>query len=300
MNSKLLNRQSVKAEALRLGFSACGLAPAEPVQEPHASHFLQWIQKGCQADMHYMENHIAMRLDPRLLMPEVRTIISVALNYYPPKLAPGISMYAQGQDYHEVMRARLLRLMQCIHAEGRCFVDTAPILERYWAWRAGLGWIGRNTLMILPRHGSTFFLGELFVTTEADSYDTPLDYTCGQCRRCFDACPMGALTETGIDAHRCLSYLTIEHRGPLPEGLQLQDCFYGCDRCQKACPHLQQATPTSVEAFLPSEELLDMNPSKWKHLTLEQYQHLFKGSAVKRAKFNTLKRNIDACTFHSE
>lgn len=169
MNSKLLNRQSVKAEALRLGFSACGLAPAEPVQEPHASHFLQWIQKGCQADMHYMENHIAMRLDPRLLMPGVKTIISVALNYYPPKLAPGISMYAQGQDYHEVMRARLLRLMQCIHAEGRCFVDTAPILERYWAWRAGLGWIGRNTLMILPRHGSTFFLGELFVTTEADS-----------------------------------------------------------------------------------------------------------------------------------
>ncbi|MBO4641739.1 MAG: tRNA epoxyqueuosine(34) reductase QueG [Bacteroidaceae bacterium] len=300
MSSALLNRQSVKAEALRLGFSACGLAPAEAVQEPYASRFLQWIQKGCQANMSYMENHIQMRLDPRLLVPGVKTIISVALNYYPSKQASGLSMYAQGQDYHEVVRERLHQLLEALNVEGRCFVDTAPVLERYWAWRAGLGWMGRNTLLILPHHGSTYFLGELFVMAEADSYDTPLARSCGDCHRCIEACPMGAISETGIDARRCISYLTIENRGPLPQELTLEDCFYGCDRCQQACPHLQHAIPTSEEAFLPSKEILEMSPSEWKNLTLEQYQHLFKGSAVKRAKFDGLKRNIEACKFHPE
>jgi len=300
MNSALLNRQTVKAEALRLGFSACGLAPAEPVQESHANRFLRWIQQGHHADMHYMEKNIEIRLDPRLLVPGVRTIISVALNYYPSQQASGLCMYAQGQDYHEIMRSRMRDLMKSIQAEGRCFVDTAPVLERYWAWRAGLGWIGRHTQLILPHQGSTFFLGELFVMSEADSYDMPINHSCGQCRQCIDACPMGAIGEMGIDARRCINYLTIENRNPLPDELLLDNCFYGCDCCQLACPHIHYATPTSEELFLPSEELLKMTPTSWQNLTQEQFQHLFKGSAVKRAKYDGLKRNIKACKFHSE
>ncbi len=300
MSSALLNRLSVKAEALRLGFSACGLAPAEPVQEPHASRFLHWLQLGYHADMQYMENNIDMRLDPRLLVPGVRTIICVALNYFPSHQVPGLCMYAQGQDYHEVMRYRMHELMQSIQSEGRCFVDTAPVLERYWAWRSGLGWIGRNSQLILPHHGSTFFLGELFVMSEADSYDIPLNHSCGKCRQCVDACPMGAIKEDGIDARRCISYLTIENRNPLPEGFLLEDSFYGCDRCQRACPLLLHATPTSEEAFMPCQELLDMSPNMWQNLTAEQFKRLFKGSAVKRAKFEGLQRNIEAFQFPDE
>lgn len=297
MSSELLNNSTVKAEALRLGFSACGLAPAEPVEESYAQRFLKWLQEGRQADMQYMSNHVEKRLDPRLLHPGVKTIISLAMNYYPEEQNPALSMYAQGKDYHDVVRQRLQQLLQNLGVEGRCFVDTAPVLERYWAWRAGLGWQGRHTQLILPGCGSTFFLGELFVCTPADRYDEPLNRNCGNCRRCLEACPTHAITEEGMDARRCISYLTIENRGTLPADLELQKCFYGCDRCQRACPHFQLTKKTQIPEFLPSEELKNMTSDDWKQLTKEKYQAIFRGSAVKRAKFEGIMRNIEACKF---
>lgn len=244
--------------------------------------------------MDYMAGHMDMRLDPRLLVEGVKTIVSVAMNYLPPQRAAGISLYAQGRDYHDVMRERLKMLMEEIGGTGRVFVDTAPVLERYWAWRSGLGWIGRNHQLIIPGQGSTCFLGELFLTEEADNYDTSLPGGCGDCLRCVDACPTGALTKEGMDARQCLSYLTIEHRGALPKGTQLKETFYGCDRCQEVCPHLRGACPTAETAYFPSETLLAMTPEDWRGLTVEQYRELFRGSAVKRAKFEGLKRNLDA------
>lgn len=282
---------------MRLGFSACGLAPAEPVSLACSQHFQQWLDLGNQADMEYMRNHIEKRLNPNLLVSGVKTIVSVAMNYYPQKQVEGICMYAQGRDYHDVIRDKLQHLMQGIGGSGRCFVDTAPVLERYWAWRSGLGWQGHNTQLIIPHMGSTFFLGELFLLEEADAYDTPLKKSCGNCRLCIDACPTQALSLQGLDARRCLSYLTIEHRGPLPEGIHLQKTFYGCDQCQKACPHLKHAIPTSETSFHPSAQLQEMTQKDWQNLTLDNYRELFKGSAVKRAKYEGLKRNIQAFDF---
>lgn len=282
----------IKSAARRLGFAACGISQAAPVDEAYAQRFRQWIEEGKQASMTYMAGHMDMRLDPRLLVDGVRSIVSVAMNYLPPRRAPGISLYAQGQDYHDVLRQRLTALMDAIGGTGRVFVDTAPVLERYWACRSGLGWIGRNRQLIIPGQGSTFFLGELFLLENVDAYDAPLPGGCGDCMRCLQACPSGALTSDGLDAHRCLSYLTIEHRGALPSDTCLTDTFYGCDRCQQVCPHLRQAKPTPETAFHPSEALLAMTPADWQTLTLDRYRNLFRGSAVKRAKYEGLMRNI--------
>lgn len=299
MSSAPLNSDTIKAEALRLGFSACGVVPAEPVGEDYVRRFDQWIAQGHHADMQYMAGNVEKRHDPRLLVEGVRTIVSVAMNYYPARRAAGISLYAQGRDYHDVMRQRLQELMEAIGAEGRCFVDTAPVHERYWAWRAGLGWIGRNRQLILPGLGSSVFLGELFILQEADRYDEPREGDCGGCNRCIAACPSGALSAEGLDARRCLSYLTIEHRGTFPTGTRLGDTFYGCDCCQMVCPHMRQARPTEELAFQPSEALLAMTTQDWQSLSVERYQQLFRGSAVKRAKYDGLVRNIQQWTIDS-
>lgn len=292
MSSGCLNSTKVKAEALRLGFSSCGLSPTESVEESHARFFRKWLSLGYHAEMQYMVNHQEMRLHPELLVPGVRTIISVAFCYRPENPVPFLSMYAQGEDYHTILRIRLTQLMQAIGATGRCFVDTAPVLERYWAWRSGIGWIGKNAQLYVPGVGSTVFLGELFVMEEADTYDSPIPSSCNNCMLCRHDCPHGALTEEGVDARRCLSYLTIEHRGSLPPGLQLQDGFYGCDRCLVACPHPHQYT--QEPAFLPSQELREMSMEDWQQLTPERYTQLFRKSAVKRAKYEGLLRNIRA------
>lgn len=288
----MLHASIIKTVVYRLGFEACGVTQAGPVEEQHAERLRKWVEQGQHAQMDYMAGHMDMRLDPRLLVEGVKTIVSVAMNYMPPRRAAGISLYAQGRDYHDVMRERMKTLMEEIGGVGRVFVDTAPVLERYWAWRSGLGWIGRNHQLIIPGKGSTFFLGELFLTEEADSYDAPLPGGCGDCMRCVEACPTGALTKDGMDARRCLSYLTIEHRGALPEGTRLEGTFYGCDRCQEACPHLRSTHPTAETAFHPSEALLAMTAEDWRGLSVEQYRELFRGSAVKRAKYEGLKRNI--------
>lgn len=307
----------LKAAALSLGFSACGIARAGRVSKEEEERFRQWIAKGHQAEMHYMERYLDQRLDPRLLLPGARTIVSVALNYTPVRNAEGfhLAAYALGADYHDVMRQKLFELARRLgcREQGRDFrvcVDTAPVLERYWAVQAGLGWQGKSQQLIvcetLPACdgirplGTMFFLGELLLTGEADSYDHPLESRCGNCRRCIDACPMGALPASALpgdfDAERCLSYQTIEHRGPLSKDAasKVGTCIYGCDICQQVCPMNRHARPTTLPELQPRDGLLDMTDSQWTHLSIEQYRTLFKGSAVKRAKYEGLLRNIRA------
>lgn len=304
MSSALLNSADLKAKAHSLGFSHVGLAPAEPVPDACMAYYEQWLREGRHGGMGYMERHIPLRRDPRLLLPGARTVVSLAMSYNPGSQPTqrGIAWYAQGRDYHDVIRERLKLLASHLSLPApayRICVDTAPILERYWAWRCGLGWTGRHTQLVIPHEGSAFFLCELLVTTEADAYDRPLtrDWSegmCGRCRRCTEACPTGALSDAGFDARRCLSYLTIEHRGDLPETVRphLQECFYGCDRCLQACPHLSHATPSPVGEFRPSPLLLAMSPAAWSSLSPADYQALFRGSAVKRVKYEGLCRNI--------
>lgn len=306
MMSEVLLSSLVKEKALLLGFSHCGIAPAEPVDESYSQRYKAWLEEGMHADMHYLENYFEKRMNPCLLVPGTRSVVSVALNYFPDEVAEGIAWYAQGKDYHDLMRERLSQLMEQIGAQGRCFVDTAPVPERYWAWRCGLGWIGKHSQLVIPKAGSTFFLGELFIEQEVDVYDSPVQSKCGKCQKCIDACPTGAITLPAssveptcgqgvgnFNARLCLSYLTIENRGELPEWAseRMEGSFYGCDRCLRACPHLH-GTPTSEPLLKPSQELLDMTPEDWQSLTVEQYQKLFKGSAIKRAKYEGLMRNI--------
>lgn len=294
----------IKDAARQLGFSACGIAPAAHVSQEEASYFEEWLAQGHQAGMVYMENYREMRLDPRLLVKGTRSVVSVALNYYPEKFLDQqqyqLAWYAYGKDYHEVMREKLSALWNHIHTritpvKGRFFCDTAPVLERYWAWRAGIGWIGKNTQLIVPGAGSCFFLGELFLDVEVDLYDLPLKNRCGSCKRCLEWCPAGALEAPYVlNACKCLSYLTIENRSEIPalQAAVMGNRMYGCDECQKACPWNRFAIPTSIEAFRASPDLLAMRISDWEKLTVERYRSLFKGSAVKRAKYEGVLRNI--------
>ena len=297
---------AIRAEALRLGFSACGFAKAEPVSEEMARVLDCWTDKGYHADMQYMERNRHLRLDPTQLVPGCRTLIVVALNYYPKQLLPTegyqIAYYAYGKDYHRVMKDKLYQLLSYIktlmpHVGGRAFCDTAPLLERYWAMKAGLGFIGLNRQLIIPGKGSYFFLGVLAVDAEVEGLSdssTIEGISCGSCKRCLMACPTGALTLDGIDCHRCLSYLTIEHRGPIPDAMaqKLGRRIYGCDTCQKVCPHNKNAQSTEETAFDMPSEVANLTVQEWRELTPERYKALFKHSAMERAGYEGLMRNI--------
>ena len=295
--------QFIKAEALRLGFTVCGIAQAAPVDARTAEYLEKWVGEGRHGTMGYLERNSDKRTDPTLLFPGCRSIICVALNYFPGNVDEErlhISRYALGNDYHKAVKDRLYMLLQAINSKekvgGRPFCDTAPLLERYWATRAGIGWIGKNHQLIIPNAGTHFFLGELLIDAELE-YDTPFDGNrCGNCTECMDACPTKALAAEGFDARLCLSYLTIEHRGELPEniGEKMGNCFYGCDRCQKCCPHNRFAAPTQVTELTPSAALLAMNDIDWKELTEERYKELFGNSAVERCGYGQLMRNIGA------
>lgn len=294
----------IKAEAVRLGFDVCGIARAGEVEEPFRAALEKWLAQGKQAGMVYMANHEAMRLDPHLLMENARSIVCVALNYYPQTLLKEeqyrFAWYAYGKDYHDILKKKLRALLDAIRRKapgtnGRVCCDTAPVLERYWAWKAGLGWIGKHTQLIVPQAGSTFFLGELLLDTEL-CYDAPQPDRCGNCTRCLAACPTHALEAPyRLDAGRCLSYLTIEHREELPPEAaeKLGNCIYGCDRCQQHCPW-NRFRPTHEAELQPSASFLSMKPEEWDTLSEERYRELFKGSAVKRAKYEGLMRNIRA------
>ena len=305
MNSELSNK--IKAEALSLGFSACGIAKAQPVDDATAQRLKRWLARGDYAGMAYMANHTDMRLDPRLLMPQVKSIVCVALNYTPARTLPEgeyqIAAYALGKDYHHIVKAKLHQLAARFgFSNYRAFCDSAPVLERYWAERAGLGFIGRNHQLIIPKAGSMFFLGELFLNVEL-YYDRPQASKCGRCRACIDACPTRALSpDREFNAEKCLSYQTIENRGELTHAFasKMGNTIYGCDRCQQACPWNRFATPNTTPELQPAQELLGMTKERWLHLSEEEYRQLFKGSAVKRAKYAGLIRNIQAAQREEE
>lgn len=311
----------IKAEAQRLGFFACGIAKAASVEENVAEAYRKWLENGEEASMAYMTNYLEKRLNPALLVPGVRSIVSLAMNYAPAQQLPEgeyqLAAYALGQDYHDLMKQRLRELAVNIGApmelfqKGKkpqsadekeetgwgVFCDTAPVLERYWAQKAGLGWVGRNHQLIIPHAGSMFFLGEVFLPFAVDVYDTPMQSRCGSCHRCIDACPTHAIIpDEDFHADRCLSYQLIENRGELSDEAKaaMGDTIYGCDRCQTACPWNRFATPNTEPALQPKPELLSMSKEAWHNLSVEDYRRLFKGSAVKRVKFDGLKRNIDA------
>lgn len=302
--------KTIKAEAERLGFFACGIAKAEPVDKQTADSYRRWISEGRNASMGYLENNTEKRLNPLLLMPEVKSIVSLALNYTPEHTIssnePQLASYALGKDYHDVVKDRLRKLAASMGFEPdtyRAFCDTAPVMERYWAVRAGLGWTGRNHQLIIPKAGSMFFLGELFLPVDL-CYDEPMEPRCGLCHRCIDACPThalqpafgddGTIKSVCFDSNMCINYQTIENRGDISEEVKecLGNSIYGCDRCQNACPWNRFAKPTEVEEFRPSDELLGMTREKWLSLSEDDYRRLFKGSAVKRAKYSGLMRNI--------
>lgn len=316
-NGKIIVPYShIKAEAFRLGFSAFGAAPVEKVASTHIQYQQAWTDANYAADMEYLKRNTEVRQNPHLLLEEAKTIICLALSYTPPAEERNLeserwqlAWYARGEDYHRVMRRKLEELLHWLKEttettqtdfsfSGRCFCDTAPLMERYWAWRCGLGWIGKNHQLIIPRQGSAFFLGELIINAQLDIYNSPFpENFCGTCTRCLDACPTGALNNPhGLDARKCLSYLTIEHRGPIPdlEASKMFPCFYGCDRCQAVCPHIKYADATTIAEFQERPAIREMTKNKWKNLDRETYQALFSHSAVKRVKYEGLIRNITA------
>lgn len=297
--------EQIKEFAYSLGFDACGICRAEEVTGTEQQMFNNWIENSYNANMTYMAANQEKRLNPTLLTDGVKSVISVALNYYPeekqPVSHPQFAYYAYGKDYHDVVKLKLQQLLALIQTidptmAGRAFVDTAPILERYWAVKAGLGFIGKNSMLITPKKGSYFFLGELMVNKELD-YDTPLNLSCGNCTRCIEACPTKAIVAPMvIDANKCISYQTIENKGSIASEIvpKMSNRFYGCDICQQICPWNRYARSHSTEEFKPSSAFMDLSFEKLDNLTVEEYQRIFKGSAVKRAKFSGLKRNLEA------
>jgi epoxyqueuosine reductase len=298
----------IKHEAHNMGFTACGIAPA-CLLEDDARRLKDWLSKGLHAGMQYMENHFEKRIDPHQLVPGGKSVIVVLLNYYP-SIAKAeddnliISKYAYGQDYHQVMKAKLKTFQKVINKDiipckSRAFVDSAPVMERTWAARAGLGWIGKNSNLISPQHGSFVFIGEIIVNSELE-YDKPIHDYCGQCNKCIEACPTGAIiSPRKIDSNRCISYWTIEHKGSIPKNLKgkFNNRIFGCDICQDICPRNHRVKPNNVSEFTPTSDLINMCRNDWQNLTEEKYNELFAKSAVKRVKYSGLKRNIEFVTY---
>ena len=304
MNQKLQYSNFIKEQAKRLGFLECGIAKADFLEE-EAPRLEKWLQNGHHGEMHYMENHFDKRLDPRLLVDGAKSVISLSYNYFPSEVQQEgsykISKYAYGQDYHHIIKDKLRELLQLINDEigevsGRCFVDSAPVLERAWATKSGLGWNGKHSLLIQKQQGSFFFLAELIIDLELE-YDVPFKTDhCGSCTRCIDACPTQAiLPNNTVDGSKCISYLTIELKDAIPTGFegQLQDWMFGCDVCQDVCPWNRFSKPHEESLFAPQESLLDMTKRDWQELTQETFSKVFKKSAVKRTKFSGLTRNIN-------
>src|SRR6201996_2819662 len=297
--------QLIKSEAKKLGFMFCGIAKADFLEE-EAPRLEAWLKQGMQGEMQYMENHFDKRLDPRLLVDGAKSVVSLGLNYYTEQtqsdpLAPKISKYAFGNDYHQVIKAKLKQLLEVINEKigevgGRAFVDSAPVLDKAWAKKAGLGWVGKNTNLISTKTGSFFFLAELIVDIEL-AYDIPATADhCGTCTRCIDACPTDAIVAPYVvDGSRCISYLTIELKNGIPNEFKgkMDNWMFGCDVCQDVCPWNKFSVLNREPAFKPNDDLLEMTRRDWQDITEDIFQKVFKNSPVKRTKFTGLKRNIE-------
>ena len=299
--------ERVRNEAYRLGFGFVGIARAEQMDD-EARRLEAWLNQGLHGSMHYMANHFDKRIDPRKLVDGAKTVISLTYNYFTDEKqtddeAPKISKYAYGTDYHLVVKDKLKQLLQFIKDEigavnGRAFVDSAPVLERDWAKRSGVGWVGKNTLLINPKRGSYFFLAELILDLELVR-DNPMRDHCGTCRRCIDACPTEAISPNGylMDGSKCISYLTIELKAdekiPPQYKDQMAGLMFGCDICQDVCPWNRFSKRHEEPQFEPHPILLTMTKEEWLDITEDVFKEIFKKSPVKRTKFEGLKRNID-------
>lgn len=304
-SNKVRYSQLIKEEASKLGFIFCGISKADFLEE-EAPRLEDWLNKGYHGKMAYMENHFDKRLDPRKLVDNARSVISLGLNYFTEPQqsdpeAPKISRYAYGTDYHFVIKDKLKLLLTSIRDQigevfGRAFVDSAPVLDKAWAKRSGNGWIGKNANLLNKNAGSFFFLAELIIDLELE-YDTPSTKDhCGTCTRCMDACPTDAIVAPYVvNGSRCISYLTIELKEEIPAEFRqkMDNWMFGCDVCQEVCPWNRFSTLHNEAAFLPHPSLPEMKKRDWEDLTEEVFQKVFKNSAVKRTKFTGLKRNID-------
>lgn len=298
------NTTLIKRKAAELGFFYCGISKADFLED-EARHLDEWLKRDYHGKMNYMENHYDKRLDPRLLVDNAKSVVSLLLNYYPEeeplhKDAPKISKYAYGKDYHFIIKDKLKEFLRYIQDEvgevdGRVFVDSAPVMDKTWAKKSGLGWLGKNANIIHPKHGSYFFIAELILDLNLEP-DGPIKDYCGTCTKCIDACPTDAIVEPYVvDGSKCISYLTIELKDEiLPNEFKgkMDNWMFGCDVCQDVCPWNRFSKPHSEPWFQPHEDLLKMTKGDWEDLSEEVFQELFRKSAVKRTKFSGLKRNI--------
>lgn len=292
----------IKQEAKRLGFDFCGISKAEFLEE-EAPRLESWLKQNRHGKMEYMENHFDKRLDPRLLVEGAKSVVSLLYNYYPAQSqnqdAPKISKYAYGLDYHEVIKEKLKEFLNTLKEQigdvnGRAFVDSAPVLDKAWAKKSGLGWIGKNANLINKQQGSFFFIAELIIDLELD-YDGPMADYCGTCTRCIDACPTQAIVEPFVvDGSKCISYFTIELKDAIPEDFKnkFDNWAFGCDVCQDVCPWNRFSIPHQEPQFINNTGLLNYSADEWNDMTEEVFSKVFKNSAVKRTKYKGLKRNL--------
>lgn len=294
----------LKSRAAELGFSACGIARAG-LLDKEATHLENWLKAGMHGEMGYMENYFDKRIDPRRLLDDAKSVIVLLYNYYPEKSLPEtdnyvLSKYAYGEDYHFVIKDKLKQIIAELQNKAgdisaRPFVDSAPVLERAWAEKAGLGWVGKHANLIVPKQGSFFFISEIITDLELE-YDQPRNNDfCGDCRRCIDACPTQAIVAPrAVDARKCISYLTIELKSEIPAEFsgKMEDRVFGCDICQDVCPWTRFSAPHNEPRFSPHPALVNMKKSDWESLTREVFNEIFRKSAVKRAKYQGLVRNV--------
>ena len=293
----------IKAEAKRLGFLSCGISKAEFL-EAEAPRLETWLNKNMNGEMRYMENHFDKRLDPTLLVEGSKSVVSLLLNYFPSETQTDdsykLSKYAYGNDYHHVIKNKLKSLLYFIQEEigevgGRAFVDSAPVLDKAWAAKSGLGWIGKHSNLLTQQVGSFYFIAELIIDLELE-YDYATTDHCGTCTKCIDACPTEAITEPYVvDGSKCISYFTIELKENIPTEFkgQFNDWMFGCDICQDVCPWNRFSKPHKEPLFNPHPELLDMSKKDWEEITEDTFKKVFQKSAVKRTKFSGLERNIE-------
>ena len=303
INNKEKYTKLIKAEAQRLGFLSCGISKAGFLEQ-EAPRLENWLNNQMNGQMIYMENHFDKRLNPTLLVDDAKSVISLLLNYYPSEIqnenSYKISKYAYGQDYHQVIKEKLKELLHFIQSEigevsGRAFVDSAPVLDKAWAAKSGLGWVGKNSNLITQKVGSFYFIAELIIDLELE-YDTPTTDHCGRCTACLDACPTEAIVAPYVvDGSKCVSYFTIELKDNLPQEMKgkFDDWMFGCDVCQDVCPWNRFSKPHNEPLFQANPDILNFSKADWEEITVDTFQKVFKNSAVKRTKYEGLLRNIN-------